>query len=101
MFVRCLGCDKEARTKKGWCGVVCYRTNQSLVENRGKYVLGHQPYNKIYEWVDKNCLMCNVVFRGKSFSVYCSMDCVSNSEHLLLFHTFGRHNSLSVIILNV
>lgn len=39
--MECLGCEKEAVTKKGWCSIQCYRANQNLVQNSGRMRVGH------------------------------------------------------------
>jgi hypothetical protein len=39
---KCIGCDKEATTKKGWCSVSCYRINQRLVQNSGRIKPGRK-----------------------------------------------------------
>ena len=71
---------KKQKLKRGWCSIDCYRINQSLVKNSGKYVVGHRPHNKVYEWIEKHCLICNSIFKGKPFSMYCSMDCLHESR---------------------
>lgn len=45
---KCKGCEQEAKTKKGWCSIECYRKNQKLVKNSGiffqnqKFSLSHK-----------------------------------------------------------
>jgi hypothetical protein len=39
--VKCKGCDKDAKTKKGWCSIDCYRHNQYLGENKSWFKKGH------------------------------------------------------------
>lgn len=49
MPAKCIGCNNVAKTKKGWCSVECYRKNQKLVENKGRFKLGHDTSDKIRE----------------------------------------------------
>jgi len=59
---KCIGCDKEPKTKKGWCSLLCYRSNQHLVENSGriksgrKYTDDEKLQLSIWskEWAQKN-----------------------------------------------
>ena len=38
---KCKGCDKESKSKKGWCSIDCYRTNQHVIENNGRFKKGN------------------------------------------------------------
>jgi very-short-patch-repair endonuclease len=42
---KCLGCNKEAKTKKGWCSIECYRKNQNLIKNKGRFY-SNQSFSK-------------------------------------------------------
>jgi len=44
--VKCKGCDNEAKTKKGWCSIECYRLNQRLGENKSWFKKGHVMSNE-------------------------------------------------------
>lgn len=40
--MKCIACENEARTKKGWCSIGCYRLNQINSENMGRYKTGRE-----------------------------------------------------------
>jgi very-short-patch-repair endonuclease len=48
---KCLGCEKEAKTSKGWCSIECYRKNQDPKKNRGCF-----KKNQIFTESHKNNL---------------------------------------------
>jgi hypothetical protein len=45
--VRCIGCENDAKTKKGWCSIECYRTNQKLGNNAGWFKKDHTFSNEV------------------------------------------------------
>ena len=51
---KCHGCEKNAVTKKGWCSIQCYRTNQSkVIVNKSWFKKGYQPTDEIKEKLGK------------------------------------------------
>jgi len=53
--MKCIGCNNKSKTKKGWCSIDCYRRNQNLINNKGRFKKGHKLSEDWYKInVDKN-----------------------------------------------
>lgn len=65
----CHGCDKPAKTKKGWCSAECYRKNQK--SNKGQF--------KQVDSVSVRCEYCGKEERKKPYQAkryrFCSLSC--------------------------
>jgi very-short-patch-repair endonuclease len=72
---KCKGCDTKSISKKGWCSIQCYRKNQTIESNSGRFFKGQSAYNKKYEKILSNCIICNTEFEHVGKSKYCSNSC--------------------------
>jgi len=77
---KCKGCGNDAKTKKGWCSIECYRKNQSLIENKGRFKDGIVAHNKKYEKINDKCSLCGKDFTHTGNGKYCSMLCLNKSK---------------------
>lgn len=90
--MKCNGCDKIARTKRGWCSIECYRTNQT--QNSSWFKIDHIPWNfnptkpikkKRIKPINviRNCVLCKNEFEclSNSKKKFCGKKCSINHVH--------------------